>query len=122
LTHPQVRIRSEYAVGFLKGRFQSLRGLRQQIKNERDHLRALEWVRTCLVIHTLIHDIESDSNSMDEDWQEELIAAGVPSDSETSDNDAPGMVRTRQRESAGQRKRRKIKDDLYASGIAGERP
>jgi hypothetical protein len=59
---------------------------------------------------------------MDEDWQEELIAAGVPSDSETSDNDAPGMVCTHQRESVGQRKHRKIKDDLYASGIAGERP
>ncbi|KAF7291261.1 DDE Tnp4 domain-containing protein [Mycena indigotica] len=32
-----VRIRSEHAVGYLKGRWQSLRGLRQQIKNAVDH-------------------------------------------------------------------------------------
>ncbi|GLB38048.1 putative DDE superfamily endonuclease [Lyophyllum shimeji] len=37
-----VRIKSEHAVGYLKGRFQSLKGLRQQIKDERDHRRALE--------------------------------------------------------------------------------
>jgi hypothetical protein len=119
----QVRIRSEHAVGFLKGRFQSLRGLRQQIKNETDHLRALEWVRTCLVIHTLIHEIETDSNTMDTEWEEELIQAGIPSDSDISDNEGPvGAGQTRGRETRGARKRRKLKDDLYDSGIAGERP
>jgi hypothetical protein len=110
-------------VGFLKGRFQSLRGLRQQIKNETDHLRALEWVRTCLVIHTLIQDIESELDIVDADWEEELIATGIPSDSEPSDNEGPvdaGHVRPRG-ETRGQRKRRKVKDGLYASGIAGER-
>lgn len=119
----QVRIRSEHAVGFLKGRFQSLRGLCQQIKNEKDHLRALEWVRACLVIHTLIHDIESETNTLDAQWEEELIAAGIPSDSEDSGNEGPAVIsRTRQRETAGQRKRRKVKDSLYASGVTGDRP
>ncbi|KDQ49003.1 hypothetical protein JAAARDRAFT_102470, partial [Jaapia argillacea MUCL 33604] len=50
----RVRVKSEHAVGYLKGRFSSLKGLRQQIKDETDHLRAVEWVRTCIVIHSLI--------------------------------------------------------------------
>ncbi|GAW01816.1 DDE family endonuclease [Lentinula edodes] len=66
-----VRIRSEHAVDHLKGRLQSLRGLRQQILDEQSHRRALEWVRTCLVIHTLIHIIEE--GDVDSEWEEELI-------------------------------------------------
>ncbi|KIJ28342.1 hypothetical protein M422DRAFT_140947, partial [Sphaerobolus stellatus SS14] len=54
----RVRIHSEHAIGLLKGRFQSLKGLRQQIKDECDHCLALQWIRTCLILHTLIHDIE----------------------------------------------------------------
>jgi hypothetical protein len=106
---------------FLKGRFQSLRGLRQQIKNETDHLRALEWIHACLVIHTLIQDIESEFE-VDSDWEEELITLGLSSDSSDSDDDAPVTGQTRRRETAGQRKRRKVKDSLYASGVAGPRP
>jgi hypothetical protein len=69
-----VRIKSEHAVGYLKGRFQSLKGLRQQIKDETDHLRAIELIRTCIVIHTLVHDIEH--REEDSDWEEDAIADG----------------------------------------------
>jgi hypothetical protein len=41
-------------MGYLKGRFSSLRGLRQQIDDATDHKRALAWVKTCIIIHTLI--------------------------------------------------------------------
>jgi hypothetical protein len=54
---------------------------------------------------------------MDTEWEEELIAVGIPSDSEVSENEGPVVGQTR-----GQRKRRKLKDDLYLSGIAGDRP
>ncbi|KAJ7616875.1 hypothetical protein B0H17DRAFT_876951, partial [Mycena rosella] len=50
----QVRVKSEHAMGYIKGRFCSLRGLRQQIDDSVDHERALAWVKTCVVIHTLV--------------------------------------------------------------------
>ncbi|KAF8240937.1 hypothetical protein L208DRAFT_1035953, partial [Tricholoma matsutake] len=53
-----VHIQSEHAVGFLKGCFQSLKGLHQQIKNPQDHHHALAWVCACIVIHTIIQEIE----------------------------------------------------------------
>lgn len=59
---------------------------------------------------------------MDAKWEEELIAVGIPSDSEVSENKGPVVGQTRQRETRGQRKRRKLKDDLYLSGIAEDRP
>jgi hypothetical protein len=59
---------------------------------------------------------------MDAEWEEELIAVGIPSDSEVSENEGPVVGQTRQCETRGQRKRRKLKDDLYLSGIAGDRP
>ncbi|KAK7022516.1 hypothetical protein R3P38DRAFT_2474392, partial [Favolaschia claudopus] len=69
-----VRVKSEHAMGYLKGRFCSLRGLRQQIDNSIDHERALAWVKACLVIHTLISFIESG----EEDWEfvDELVQEG----------------------------------------------
>ena len=54
----QVRVKSEHAMGYLKGRFSSLRGLRQQIDDATDHKRALAWVKTCVIIHTLVSFIE----------------------------------------------------------------
>ncbi|KAF7322259.1 DDE Tnp4 domain-containing protein [Mycena chlorophos] len=99
LTTIQVRIRSEHAVGFLKGRFQSLRGLRQQIKNEHDHRRAIEWIRACVIIHTLVHEIETDG--ADEDFDEELRGAGADSD-ESDSEDFGGVAREGVRETAGQ--------------------
>ncbi|KAL1671212.1 hypothetical protein EV122DRAFT_226954, partial [Schizophyllum commune] len=116
----QVRIRSEHAVGYLKGRFPSLKGLRQQIKDETDHLRALEWIRTCLILHTLIQDYEQDS--VDEEWQEECIVDGLSTDSDNDtqehrrDEDIEGDLR---RESAGGHKRRRVKEALFNSEIAG---
>lgn len=48
-----MHIRSEHAVGYLKGWFQSLHGLCQQINSEWDYVLALSWVCTCLIIHSL---------------------------------------------------------------------
>src|SRR5260221_2759868 len=43
----QVCIRSEHAIGYLKGCFQLLQGLQQQINSECDHTLALAWVWAC---------------------------------------------------------------------------
>lgn len=113
-----VRIRSEHAVGLFKGRFQSLRGLRQQIKNDQDHCRALEWIRTCIVLHNLTLEIEHGSVVEESDWEEELIANGQDSEAASnSDSDIAANRRVSEhdarRESAGQRKRRKVKEALF---------
>jgi len=88
--------------------------LRQQIKNAQDHEHALVWIRTCIVIHTMIHEIETED--FDEEWNEELILDGLSSD-ELSSSDADRVAAQIRRESQGQRKRRKVKEDLFASGL-----
>jgi hypothetical protein len=47
-----LHIRSEHAIGFLKGRFQSLKGLCVYIKNEKAHKIASYWVVACIGIHS----------------------------------------------------------------------
>ncbi|KDR66667.1 hypothetical protein GALMADRAFT_45593, partial [Galerina marginata CBS 339.88] len=46
-----VRIRSEHAIGFLKERFQSLKGLRINIRDEANHKFATYWIVSCIGLH-----------------------------------------------------------------------
>lgn len=70
----KVRVKSEHAMGYFKGRFCSMRGLRQQIDSAVDHKRAVAWIKTCIVIHTLVFDIENGAE--DPEFVEELIHDG----------------------------------------------
>jgi hypothetical protein len=54
-----VRVRSEHCVGFVKGRFSSLRGLRIRIDKPRDIQFAALWITTCIVLHTFAMDHEA---------------------------------------------------------------
>lgn len=101
-------------MGYLKGRFQSLKGLRQQIKNEIDHLHAVEWIHACIIIHTLIHEIEYGNE--DANWEEEVVAAGLSSD-ESSSSDDERVAADVRCESTGQWKRHKVKENLFHSDI-----
>ena len=63
LSNTKVHIWSEHAVGYLKGCFQSLCGLCQQINSEHDYILTLSWVWACVIIHSLVawlEDFESD--------------------------------------------------------------
>jgi hypothetical protein len=62
-------------MGYIKGRFCSLRGLRQPIDNARAHGRALIWVKTCIIIHTLVSIIEEGEE--DDDFTAELVQEGL---------------------------------------------
>jgi len=62
----------------------------------------------------MVHEIETEE--FDEEWIEELILDGLSSD-ELSSSDEDHVAAQICRESQGQRKRRKIKQDLFASGI-----
>ena len=46
-----VRVRSEHAIRFLKGRFQSLKHLCVNICNEDSHIFATYWVKACIGVH-----------------------------------------------------------------------
>ena len=46
-----VRIRSAHAIGFLKGRFQSLKGMRVCIGDEASHKFAAYWAAACINLH-----------------------------------------------------------------------
>ena len=99
-------------MGYLKGRFSSLRGLHQQIGNATDHMRALAWVKTCIVIHTLVSIVEEGGE--DNEFMDELVREGT---------DAPGDVigqadrdqSDTQRETQGQTKRTELKTMLFES-------
>ena len=54
----RVRVHSEHCVGFLKGRWQSLRGLRVRI-NQSNHLQyASLWITTCVLLHAFAMEHE----------------------------------------------------------------
>jgi hypothetical protein len=66
----------------------------------------------------MVHEIKTEE--FDEEWIEELILDGLSSD-ELSSSDEDRVAAQIRRESQGQRKRRKIKQDLFASGIVDHR-
>jgi hypothetical protein len=55
-----VRVHSEHFFASLKGRFQSLRDLRIQIQKDSDLKYANSWIRSCLILHNMIIDIEEE--------------------------------------------------------------
>ncbi|KAE9388171.1 hypothetical protein BT96DRAFT_836679, partial [Gymnopus androsaceus JB14] len=55
-----VRIRSEHAIGFLKGRFQSLKDLRVNISDEKSHKFATYWGLACILVHNFAMTCEEE--------------------------------------------------------------
>ena len=99
-------------MGYLKGRFSSLRGLRQQISDVTDHMRALAWVKTCIIIHTLISFIEEGDE--DNEFINELVQEGTDAHGAVigqADRDQSDALR----ETQGQRKRTELKTMLFES-------
>jgi hypothetical protein len=98
-------------MGYIKGRFCSLRGLRQQIDNARDHERALIWVKTCIVIHTLISVIEEGDE--DGEFIAELVQEGMGDpDTHNSLDHRDGGSSDAQQQVGGRAKRSELKHIL----------
>ena len=89
----RLRIRSEHAIGFLKGRFPSLRGLRLQINNAKMHRIATYWVAVCIAIHTFAIRVEGEEWGVEDEGYLDPFIEGVttssssPSGSEGPDSD-----------------------------------
>jgi hypothetical protein len=62
----RLRIRSEHAIGFLKGRFPSLKGLRLQINNACMHRIATYWISACIAVHMFAFRIEREECGNDD--------------------------------------------------------
>jgi hypothetical protein len=81
-----LRIRSEHAIGFLKGRFHSLKNLRIAIKDGNGHKVATYWVATCVAVHAFAMQCEAEERSDDESeavMQDPFIMEGLSSDSDS---------------------------------------
>jgi hypothetical protein len=113
----QVRIRSEHALGYLKGRFQSLRQLHQNIDSEREWLLALTWIRVCIIIHSLAFEVE---HIVEDDTFWEWVHQGVGTDGAeplepVHDAFVPVDLARLACESAGHLKRRQVQHALFTS-------
>lgn len=97
-------------MGYIKGRFGCLRGLRQQTSALLHHEHALVWVKTCIVIHTLVSIIEHGRE--DEDFIAKLIEEGR--DLRCDDGGrASHELSDAQQETRGKCKRTQLKDFLF---------
>ncbi len=68
----RIRIRSEHTIGYLKGRFQSLKELRFQVLDSQDLAYVTLWINTCIVIHAFCLDRELE---IEADWLKDGIIA-----------------------------------------------
>ncbi|KAJ7473229.1 hypothetical protein FB451DRAFT_1035865, partial [Mycena latifolia] len=112
-----VRIRSEHAIGFLKGRLQSLKSLRISIKNEKTHKFATYWIAACIGVHSFAMQCEAQERGTGSDDEaamaDPFICEGLSS-SDSSANEAPPRRRGNQtRLQAGKAKREWLKEALF---------
>jgi hypothetical protein len=91
-----VRIHSEHAIGFLKGQFQSLKGLCIRIKNRKSHQYTTYWIAACIGLHTFAMQWEAEEcaaeNSDDKDAVDPFIAQGLSSDSDSDGHTNVGAL------------------------------
>ncbi|GLB34545.1 putative DDE superfamily endonuclease [Lyophyllum shimeji] len=113
-----IRIRSEHAIGFLKGRFQSLKGLRINIKNEATHKFATYWVVSCIGLHgfAMICEAEERGGSSTEET-DPFIMEGLSSTRSSSDNGLLPLPRARRAAArslpAAKARRERLKAQLF---------
>jgi hypothetical protein len=110
-----LRIRSEHAIGFLKGRFHSLKNLRVAIKDGNGHKIATYWVAACVAVHAFAMQCEADERSDDESdavMQDPFIMEGLSSDSDSDSIHPPertGITRLQ----GGKAHRQQLKEKLF---------
>ncbi|KAH9467337.1 hypothetical protein Pst134EB_002356 [Puccinia striiformis f. sp. tritici] len=49
-----IRVRNEHCIGILKGRFQSLRGLRKDLSSAGTMEKITHWISACIVLHNFL--------------------------------------------------------------------
>jgi hypothetical protein len=115
-----VRIRSEHAIGYLKGRFQSLKNLRVMIIDKKSHQYATYWIAACIAVHNFALESEAREREEASDSEDEFapidlfITAGLSSSSSSSesssDPERPSGLGTNERVIAGKERRERLKE------------
>jgi hypothetical protein len=120
-----VRIRSEHAIGFLKGRFHSLKNLRVRIKDKKSHKYATYWVAACIGLHAfamICEDKEDpDRDTLHVGQRDPFIDEGLstPSDSDRNIPLHPQRA-SAGRLQAGKARREQLKRRLFRSQNRGQ--
>ena len=122
-----LRIRSEHAIGFLKGRFQSLKNLRLHIKHRVSHIIATYWVAVCIGIHAFAIPHEAMERRQEDPDVDELAPIYDPFIDEglssSSDSDLPQTNTTSHSQQGPARlqrakaRREKLKEKLFQSRL-----
>ena len=110
-----VRICSEHAISFLKGRFHSLKHLRLHISDEQSHKFATYWIAACIGVHAFAMQCEDEEREdVDSDFEDSFIAEGLSSssDSEPTPQQYRGNISQHQLH-ATKSKREKLKRALF---------
>lgn len=84
-----VRIHSEHAIGFLKGRFHSLKGLRINIQDEKTHKFVTYWIAACVGVHSFAMECEDEERGASDDeavMADPFIDEGLSSSSDSGGN------------------------------------
>lgn len=79
---------TEYAIGFLKGCFSSLKCLPINISNTKTHKFATYWIAAAIGIHDFALDCEAEEHSADSEYdvvEDPFVAEGLSEDSEVDD-------------------------------------
>lgn len=91
-TLSSVRVKVEHCIGILKGRFQSLKGMRQRIAGKKSSREVVLWVKACAILHNMILELD--------EWDGRGAGGGAPSASdeqpsspEAIGDDAAGVAR-----------------------------
>ena len=115
-----LRIRSEHAIGFLKGRFQSLRDLRILIQNEKTHKSAVYWALACAVLHSFATRCELNRKADGYDLADDpFVTIGLSTEREripVPDGQTQGTARL----ARGKRKREELKAAWLAENGSDE--
>ncbi|KAF7351923.1 DDE Tnp4 domain-containing protein [Mycena venus] len=109
-----VRIRSEHAIGFFKGRFQSMKGLRVNIKDEKTHKFATYWIAACIGIHSFAMQCEAEERGADGDDEAVMADPFIDEGLSSSDSEVnTTFMATGIPVHAGKAKREELKRRLF---------
>ena len=97
------RVRCEHCFGILKGKWQSLRGLRLLINDEEQYKFATNWIIACMILHNLAID----------DWVEEEWL--IPQTDRAQDPFYARLQVWRGDADEGKKVRNALRDLLYAN-------
>ena len=105
-------------MGALKGRWQSLRGLRIFINRKCDHGFACRWIRMCILLHNLVIDVEG------EDWARHYWEQ-VPAENQPAENIPAGAEDDEEEAADGEASRKRqelvLDYDLYMEAVRAMR-